>query len=38
MPLEGILLLSCECTAETLISKPAASAAHLAVWNVVFIV
>jgi hypothetical protein len=30
--------LSCECTAETLISKPAASAAHLDVRNVVFIV
>src|ERR1035441_10824095 len=38
MYLEGVLLLSCERTAETLISKPAASAAHLAVWNVVFIV
>src|ERR1035437_6953023 len=38
MPLEGILLLSCECTAETLISKPAANAAHLDVRNIVLII
>src|ERR1017187_68473 len=38
MSLEGILLLSCECTAEALIRKPAASIAHLDVYNIVLII